>query len=376
MRRFCAVSSLVALAVLGAFLIALLVPVRPEAQSALAPAHTVLAGPTSGSAAFPAPRLLVGTDIPAPGASSLGGIESYAVVSHQWINTISTAGVPGSSQPAFSDIAGTLASTQCPAGTISAIGCLEGDNATLAITAGVIALNLSHANTWLATQTLPNNSLTFAELPSFNANTVLSNWSGSPGAPIANTWPACASDGGHALTYTNGTGVLCTVIPSGGTVTEQKNTFGYGITSSGNCDNTTTNAGSPCNGAVSLTSASNVLGSDVTMNNTSNYFTGPSMAQGTTGTWLVFGNATVTDTTAAEVFDCKLWDGTNAAINSSQQTSVAASNGVNFPLHGIVTNPSGNMRISCRDSTATTGLIKFNMSGNSADSAIWGIRIQ
>jgi hypothetical protein len=46
--------------------------------------------------------------LPNPGASSLGGIESLAATSHQWINSISTAGVPSSSQPAFTDISGTL----------------------------------------------------------------------------------------------------------------------------------------------------------------------------------------------------------------------------------------------------------------------------
>jgi len=53
---------------------------------------------TSGT--LPAARL------PAPTASSLGGIESYAAVPHQWINAISTGGVPASSQPAASDISG------------------------------------------------------------------------------------------------------------------------------------------------------------------------------------------------------------------------------------------------------------------------------
>jgi len=49
-----------------------------------------------------------------PGASSLGGIESYASVSHQWINAISTSGVPSSTQPGFSDLSGSLAIGQTP----------------------------------------------------------------------------------------------------------------------------------------------------------------------------------------------------------------------------------------------------------------------
>lgn len=76
-------------------------------------AHAVLAGPTS-STATPTFRSLVGSDLPNPSASTLGGIESYAAVSNQWINTISTSGVPSSTQPAFSNISGTFANSQVP----------------------------------------------------------------------------------------------------------------------------------------------------------------------------------------------------------------------------------------------------------------------
>lgn len=49
--------------------------------------------------------------LPNPTASTLGGIESYAAVSHQWIHTISTSGVPSSSQPAVGDLASVAANT-------------------------------------------------------------------------------------------------------------------------------------------------------------------------------------------------------------------------------------------------------------------------
>lgn len=62
------------------------------------------------SGTLPAARL------PNPTASTLGGIESLAAVSHQWINAISTSGVPSATQPAFSDISGTLGA-QIPSGT-------------------------------------------------------------------------------------------------------------------------------------------------------------------------------------------------------------------------------------------------------------------
>lgn len=53
--------------------------------------------------------------LPNPTSSTLGGIESYAAVSNQWINAISTSGVPSSAQPAFTDVSGVLADSQSPA---------------------------------------------------------------------------------------------------------------------------------------------------------------------------------------------------------------------------------------------------------------------
>ncbi|MGD0144476.1 MAG: hypothetical protein ABSC92_15090 [Rhizomicrobium sp.] len=41
-----------------------------------------------------------------PGASSLGGIESIASASHEWVSYIDTSGVPHQSQPAYADISG------------------------------------------------------------------------------------------------------------------------------------------------------------------------------------------------------------------------------------------------------------------------------
>jgi hypothetical protein len=75
------------------------------------------AGPNSGSGP-PAFRAIVGGDLPNPSASTLGGVESYAAVSNQWINSISTSGVPTSSQPAFSNISGTASLTSQVTGTL------------------------------------------------------------------------------------------------------------------------------------------------------------------------------------------------------------------------------------------------------------------
>lgn len=72
--------------------------------STSATANTVAAGPTSGAAGTPTFRALVGADLPYPSASSLGGVQSIAAVTSKWVNSISTLGVPSSSQPALSDL--------------------------------------------------------------------------------------------------------------------------------------------------------------------------------------------------------------------------------------------------------------------------------
>lgn len=85
-------------------------------------ANFVFAGPTGGAAATPNFRALVGADLPNPSASTLGGIQSFAAVSSQWIRAISTGGVPSASQPAFTDISGTVAAAQLPNPSASTLG--------------------------------------------------------------------------------------------------------------------------------------------------------------------------------------------------------------------------------------------------------------
>lgn len=62
------------------------------------------------SGTLPAARL------PNPSASTLGGIESIASVSHKWLNTISTSGVPSATQPTSNDILATATNDNAAAG--------------------------------------------------------------------------------------------------------------------------------------------------------------------------------------------------------------------------------------------------------------------
>lgn len=119
----------------------------------------------------------------------------------------------------------------------------------------------------------------------------------------------------------------------------------------------------------------NSLGADVLLNNSANYFTGPTVAQGTSGTWVAVGTVTVTDTSGAIQTQCKLWDGTTV-IASGKIANLGANVPTTLSLSGTIASPAGNINISCKQPTTTTGKILFNASGESKDSTISAYRIQ
>ena len=127
---------------------------------------------------------------------------------------------------------------------------------------------------------------------------------------------------------------------------------------------------------IPLTTASNALSGNVTLNNTSNYFDGPSMAQGTTGTWWVSGTVSVQESTSA-VFRCKLWDGTTIITSGEMEWNANIGENVSLTLSGFLASPAANIKISCRDVTSTGGLMVANVDGASnTASKISGMRIK
>lgn len=116
------------------------------------------------------------------------------------------------------------------------------------------------------------------------------------------------------------------------------------------------------------------MGADVALNNVANFFDGPSVAQGTVGTFLAFGSVTVTDSGAAAIIQVKLWDGTTVIASGRAFISAAAQSEV-VHLSGILTNPAANIRISARDASNTTGNMFFNATGTSKDGTLTVIRI-
>jgi hypothetical protein len=152
-----------------------------------------------------------------------------------------------------------------------------------------------------------------------------------------------------------------TIPPAVTQVTCGNGLLGGVITSTGTC-------------TVSLNNFTNSLGADVALGAIGAFTDGPSVAQGTNGTWWAAGTVTLTDTAAA-AFYCKLWDGTTV-IASSGIYMATVSQPTHIALSGIIVNPVANIRITCKDATNATGSFKFNLSGASKDSIVNAMRIQ
>lgn len=147
-------------------------------------ANSIWAGPTTGAAATPTFRALVGADLPNPSTSVLGGVRAINAVTSNWVNSISTSGIPQLSQPSFADISGSIAPTQCPASQLAALGCVNAINAT----ASQWLRSLSTAGAFTASQpTFADiaGSVMLAQLPSISNNSVLGNNSGGTAIPSA-----------------------------------------------------------------------------------------------------------------------------------------------------------------------------------------------
>ncbi len=201
----------------------------------------------------------------------------------------------------------------------------------------------------VTTAKLADNSVTLAKMATQAANTILANATASSAVPTAVALSASQLYGRGA------SGDLSPI------------TLGTNLNMSG----TTLNASSG-----SLSPITNSLGTDVSMSASNTYFDGPSIAQGSTGSWFASGTVTLTEGSAGSAqYHVKLWDG--ATVISSAVVSSNTNNGLFFAvsLSGFIANPAGNIRMSVKSVSTATGVIKFNTSGNSKDSTVSAIRV-
>lgn len=127
--------------------------------------------------------------------------------------------------------------------------------------------------------------------------------------------------------------------------------------------------------SAALTSLTNSVAVDVPMNNTALFFTGPTVAQGTSGTWLAMGNITISGCTASATMNIKLWDGTTVIDSAQFLAAPAGTAQTTVHLSGRIVSPAGNIRISVQDTFGTTGSIQADLSGAGKDSTLTVVRI-
>jgi len=135
------------------------------------------------------------------------------------------------------------------------------------------------------------------------------------------------------------------------------------------------NAGATAAVWTDMSPITNSLGADVALNNTANFFTGPTVAQGTVGTWFASGKVTLRDSAGVALFSAKLWDGTSVIDSALTNQFSGSSTGTTIALSGYIINPVGNIRISVKDQGSTNGVIIANDSGSAKDSTLTAIRI-
>lgn len=204
----------------------------------------------------------------------------------------------------------------------------------------------------------------------------------------ANTWTVQGGGTGAALASThvfvgNGSGVATDVALSGdctmantGAITCTK-TSGSTFATSATTD--TTSATNITSGTLpvarlSLSQITNSLSGNVAVNNTANFFDGPQVAQGSTGTWFASGTITLDDTAGPATWWCKLWDGTTV-IASGLIYQPSAGNPITTSLSGYIASPAGNIKISCNDRTSVNGLFLSSGTGLGKDSTVSAFRI-
>ncbi len=122
-----------------------------------------------------------------------------------------------------------------------------------------------------------------------------------------------------------------------------------------------------------LTFLSNTISSAVSLSSLV-YADGPSVAQGSSGTWFAAGIVTPKCGAGADNYSIKLWDGTSVAA-SCFTNGFAATATAPVSLQGVFSSPAGNIRISVAPQGRTDGTLQVNASGNNKDSTIFVVRI-
>lgn len=102
--------------------------------------------------------------------------------------------------------------------------------------------------------------------------------------------------------------------------------------------------------------------------------TGVTVAQGTAGTWEVEAGCTMLDTAGAAALFATITDGTTNFV-AAGTTTYAASALASLVMRARAVAPAASLKLQAKDTTAGTGVAKFNASGASKDTYIRARRV-
>lgn len=257
--------------------------------------------------------------------------------------------------------AGTANPTDCTASTMKTnLGLVIGTNVEAwdADLDCLAALSSTGVISRTGSGTCSAGALALSGLATGTQDTVIGYWGSATATAIA------INNCTGALTYSTSTHTFgCNAAAGTGTVTSV--TCGTGL--SGGAFTTT----GTC--ALNVPTFSNAIASDVPLSGT--LAVGPSAAQGTTGTFYATAKITFRDTSAANTVSCRLWDSTTVMDSGAMSSAAAAFVGT-ISLSGYITNPVGNIRVSCK-AVAASGAISMlaNFTGDAQDSSVRVLRI-
>ncbi len=275
-----------------------------------------------------------------PTTTSIGGVEAVTPIAHEWVNSISSAGVPSLSQPSFSDLTGSVAATQMPA--------LTGD---VTSTAGSTATTVGKIQGKAVSSSAPTDAQIFAY------NNTSSQWapvSVSGDATMSNAGSlTLASTGVTAASYGTATAVPAITVDAKGRITSASNT---------NIQTATTGQ----LGLMQVGSGLNVSSGVVSLNTT-----------GTSGAFVnggnAFGSAGTLGTTDANNLSIETNGAAAMTIDTSQNVGIGTStlteklnvNG-NAKIQGQAYSPS--------QASSATSPLTFNT--NSGNTMVWSTGTQ
>lgn len=166
-------------------------------------ANTVLAGPSSGAAAAPTFRALVGDDLPNPTSTKKGGVVSSTAPTNQFATGVNTSGVITYAQPAFSNLSGQASSAQIAAGAAVA-------------NLGYTPLNPANNLSDVASVSTARTNLAVPGLGTANSFTAINKW--AKGADVASSTMLTLGNDGNYFDITGTTTITGIATKGVGTV--------------------------------------------------------------------------------------------------------------------------------------------------------------